>query len=188
MKFSSEEHNIKFISKRKLGYTLVEVLVTMSIFSILVPPVLMVGLHINRQAAAGVEYDTSIGKARSIQQQFIRMVNASESFLPKDNGNIIELTMYDPVTSNWVNNALCFLPSENALKFFERGNDGTLHEAKTLSSQAYPYGSNEVFSAVGNLVRIRLLINESPQTTDGSGNTGTFIDVTTSPRNAGRQK
>lgn len=188
MKNANNIKNRKRESKCKHAYTLIEVLVTLSIFSLLVPSVLMVSLHITRQAISGAEHDSSIAKGRNIQQKFIRMVNSSESFLTKDNGNILELKMYNSNTSSWENSALCFLPSQNALKFFERGSDGMLQEVQTLSLKVYRHDSNPIFSAAGNLVRIQLLCNESPRTTDGSGKTGILIDVITSPRNAGRQQ
>ena len=189
MKILSAKRNRPRTRKRRQGFTLTEVLVTMGVLSLLIPPVLLVGLHLTKQAAEGVEHDTAISKARIIQQHFITLVNSSDSFQLRDSGNILQLSVYNPDTDAWEDNTLTFIPSDNALKLFKPGTGGSLYAAKTFSDQAYTHGSNAVFSTVGtnlNLVRIQLVINDSPLTTDGTGNTGAIVDVTSGPRNAGR--
>jgi len=173
--------------KSRQGFTLIEVLVTMSIFSILIPSVLAVSLHLARSATNGVEHTSTIAEARHLQQFFIRSINAGKGFSILDDGNKVVLPLYNATSGAWENAILAFSETDRSLTYYPPAANGVAH---VLSTHAYRNNKRKIFSADGSGLRLDLYLGpQDPMSEEKINGTvrapGVFVDLTATPRNTG---
>ena len=173
---------------------MMEVIVTLSIFSLLVPGVLMTSFYFSSMAEAGANRNDALVEARRLQQFFVQKINASRTPEVADDGNKLILTLYNEAEDAWEEASFCFLESSSSLVYCPPTTSGPapLSNAVYLARPAHRNGTRDIFETVslgnGGGIRCDLYIGkQAPENSDKVGGVyitpGIFVDLVASSRN-----
>jgi len=174
--------------RKRAGFTLTEVMVTLVLFSFLVPGVLMMQNMITRVSHYGINRNVSMAAARYFQQYFVRKVNASGlNIRIQDSGEKVLLELYEESTGEWKDGAFCYLSRENKIVFFPAGSSSSI----PVVDHVYPNESNPIFKTEEGMVKCNFYIGKTrPEMTKKATRfttPGVFVELTASPRNVGKR-
>ena len=173
--------------RARRGFTLTEVMVTLALFSIFVPAILMMQSTITRLSQSGVNRNLAMSEARFLQQHFIRKINASSRNIRiQDDGDKVLLEMYSESSGSWEDGALCYLPERTQIVYFPPG----ATTSDSIANHVHRNGTRPVFSAEKDGVRCDLFIGKTPPEKKKVARwfvtPGVFVDLIATPRNAGK--
>jgi prepilin-type N-terminal cleavage/methylation domain-containing protein len=167
----------------KGGFTLIEVLVTLGLFSMFLVSILALSIHLGAQSKSGAGHDEAIAEARYFQQFFVQTVNSSRQFSIPSNDKVT-FSLHNSDDDSWSDAVLSFLEAENKLIFDLFDEDDESVSQRILSEQVYRNGTENVFSTDGSGVRCNLYIGANSPTNNASKKIiGTFINLKATPRN-----
>ncbi len=180
--------------KKKRGFTLTEVLTTLTLFSILVPGALLMSLHLSGRAHEGVNRNSAAAGARYFQQFFIKKINASGiNIRCLDGGNIAVLEMYNETAGKWEDAALTYLEEQKALVYFPPTFEAEPGKYQLIAKPVYKNGNRPVFAPSKKSASLECNLyfgNQPPDSLEKIGGIvlpqGVFVEITASPRNAGQ--
>ncbi len=173
---------------RKNGFTLTEVLMSMAVFSILVPAILMTTFQLSSAATQGTKHASALSEARHVQQFFMQRVNASRDCYILDSGNKLILSQFNDSNGSWEPAAMVYSESDHSLLYYPSISNTTF---SVLSDNAYRNNHRSIFSAHGSGADIDLYFGatapmEGEKIKGSYKTTGTFVVLTAMPRNSGR--
>jgi len=180
--------SIKKTKKNKTGFTLVEVMVTLALFSILVPGILTIQSMVTRLAYAGVNRNMAMADARILRQKFVRKVNNSGQMLqiqtsPK--GDKVQLEVQD-TSGVWTNAYLNFDAIANQITYISPDN-----KVHVLARNVYRVGTNSVFAMEKFGLTCSLFIGKTPpgqQVMSSRFTTpGVYVKLFATPHNKGKE-
>jgi len=179
---------IKKIKQNQEGFTLVEIMVALALFSILVPGILSIQSMITRLAYAGINRNIAMADARILRQQFVRKINNSGQMLeikssPK--GDIVQLEIQD-TSGVWHTNAyLNFDADANQIIYIPPSG-----QTNVFARNVYRVGTNSVFSMEKFGLTCSLFIGKTPpdqQVMSSRFTTpGVYVKLFATPHNKGR--
>lgn len=166
-------------------------MVSIGVFSLLLPGIIMAILSLGAKAKEGVNRNIATTDARYLQQFFVKTINASNrDICTAANGNSVTIHLYNKSTKAWEEAALCFLEESSSLVYIPPTADGVEADTVEIAAPVHKCGTNDVFSPEGAGVRCKLYAGkfspENPRKTGGYFITpGVFIDLFATPRNTG---
>ena len=157
------------LQKKTKGFTLIEVMVSLTIFSLLVPAILAGTLLISKNVRNGSELNVLISDARLFQQRFTKAINESQQIIVFDKtAQTLKFKQYNESTSTW----------EDAWYRYDATSRTLIdHDNRTILHNAYPAeGKSFLFSKKNKRVNFHISLQ-------GHGDQDVELNGSAAPRN-----
>ena len=144
-------------SKKKKGFTLTEVMVALSIMSILTPAILSTFIFFNRLVVDGVERNTNMGQIRRLELFFTKKVSSTQRTAFRIDGAGTQVFFNIPTSSGgWEDASILYRVNSKDMVFI------TTNGSKRILTDAYPLNPNSsrIFSKNGTRVTCRLRVGK----------------------------
>lgn len=180
--------------KGSQGFTLMEVLVALSISCLLIPGVLYTNFYLLSSTTNGANLNEAAAQARHFQQFFVQKINASgKNIRISDDGNIVVIELYDELSGQWDDGILAFNEDQHTIAYYTLDDHGDPEDVTTVANFVHRTETNKpVFSPVGShgIVRCNLYVGRrEPENREKTAGyfifPGVFIDLQAAARNTG---
>jgi hypothetical protein len=164
--------------KNKKGFTLMELMVSLSISMLLVPGILMTNLFLNKSMICGFEKNTNIGKVRIFDEFFDKQISLSQQSKLKilNNENVLSFTRYDKSSGTWNPSSFIYNETTKKLSYTYGGN------TKVWLENVRPKTAHDgVFSLSNRIAQCHLIIGRTQP--DYFKNLTVNLETSATPRN-----
>ena len=158
--YSSRMYKMNPIShkhQKKFGFTLTEVMVSLSILSFLTPAILSTFIFFNRIVVDGVKRNSNLEHARYFEQFFTKKVMATQNTALGIDGPGTQILFNMPSAGAWNNASFQYRPNSKDILFIS-----STGVRKKILENVLPLqpGSTRIFSKTGKRVTCRLRVGE----------------------------